>query len=86
MVPAIHAEVARAFLANLEARRRSNELCVQLPPEVRAKTERHRGKWVAMAAGRTIAVDDPRAIRHARRTQPDTMIYWVAARDQDDAQ
>ncbi|HKF16876.1 MAG TPA: hypothetical protein VKF14_06775 [Candidatus Dormibacteraeota bacterium] len=58
---------------------------MQLPPEVRAKPERHRGKWVAIAAGRIVAVVDPRAIRHARRTQPDTMIYWVAARDQDDA-
>ena len=74
-------EVARRIIADVEQRRRANELRIHLPPELRARTERHRGKWVAVAAGRIVAVDDPRAIRHARRTHPDTVLYWVAARD-----
>ena len=72
-------EVARTFIADLETRRRSNELRLrELPAELRAKTERHPGRWVAIAAGSIVAVDDPRAIRHARRTYPDTVLYWVA--------
>jgi hypothetical protein len=36
-----------------------------------------RGKWVAIAQGRIVAVNDRKAIRHARRTQPDIALYWV---------
>ena len=74
-------ELARRFIAEHEARERSNELRLQLPPELRAKTERHRGRWVAIAGGRIVAVDCPRAFRHAVRTYPDTKLYWVARRD-----
>ena len=77
--------VASRFIADLEARRRSNERRLQLPPELRARTERHRGRWVAIAGGAIVAVDDPRAIRAARRTRPDTEVYWVAAPDGGDA-
>lgn len=74
---------ARDHLAQLEAKRRSNEDRLRLPDELRAKMERHRGRWVAIAAGRIVAVSDPGrpgAIRHARRTWPDTALYWVAPR------
>lgn len=71
-------EVARAFIAQLEARARSNELRLRLPPELRARTERHPGRWVAVAGGRIVGVDDPRAFRAARRAQPDVALYWVA--------
>jgi hypothetical protein len=71
--------VAAKSLADLEARLRSDERRRLLPPELRAKTERHRGRWVAVAGGRIVGVDDPRAFRHARRTWPDTAVYWVAA-------
>jgi HEAT repeats len=70
--------VAGGFLAELERRRRTNELRGQLPPDLRAKTERHPGQWVAVAGGRIVGVGDPRAFRHARRTWPDTTLYWVA--------
>jgi HEAT repeats len=73
-------EVALAYLPHLEARHRSNELRLRLPPELRAKTERHPGRWVAIAGGRIVGVDDPRAFRHARRTYADTALYWVSAR------
>jgi hypothetical protein len=73
-------KVAGDFLAVLERRKRSNELRLQLPPELRARTERHPGKWVAIAGGRIVAVDDPRQTRSALRTHPDTVLYWVAAR------
>lgn len=72
-------EQARSTIANLEMRFRSNELRLQLPPELRLKTERHRGKWVAIAGGTIIAVDDPRGFHDARRTQPDTVLYWVGS-------
>jgi len=73
-------KVAGDFLAVLERRKRSNELRLQLPPELRVKTDRHPGKWVAIAGGRIVAVDDPRQIRSALRTAADTVLYWVAAR------
>ena len=77
-------QIASRHMAELDARRRSDELRRQLPPELRAKTERHRGRWVAVADGRIVGVGDPRAFRHARRTWPDTVIYWVAAADDND--
>lgn len=69
--------VARDFLAVLERRSVSDQRRRQLPPELRAKTERHYGKWVAVSGGAIVAVGDPRAIRHAVRTWPDTVLYWV---------
>jgi hypothetical protein len=48
------------------------------PAELRAKTERHPGRWVEIAGGRIVGVDDPRAFRAARRKQPDMVIYGVA--------
>jgi HEAT repeat protein len=72
-------QLAAKSLADLDARLRSDERRRLLPPELRAKTERHRGRWVAVAGGRIVGVDDPRAFRHARRTWPDTAVYWVAA-------
>ena len=74
-------EVASRFIAALEARRRSNERRLLLPAELRVKTERHRGKWVAIAGGEIVGVDDPRAFRAARRRRPDMELYWVAARE-----
>ena len=71
-------DAARGFLAELERRERANELRGQLPPDLRAKTERHPGQWVVVAGGRIVGVGDPRAFRHARRTWPDTELYWVA--------
>jgi hypothetical protein len=72
-------EIARNILAQQEVKRRSNRERLRLPPELRARTERHRGEWVAIAGGRIVGVGDPRAFRHARRTWPDTTLYWVSA-------
>jgi HEAT repeats len=55
-------EVARGFLADLERRRRTNELRGRLPPDLRAKTERHPGQWVAVAGGRIVGGRRPQGL------------------------
>jgi hypothetical protein len=74
---------ARDILTRHVALHRLDELRLQLPPDLRAKTERHPGRLVAIAEGRIVGVDDPRAFRHARRTYPEMQIYWVRPRNAD---
>jgi HEAT repeat protein len=75
-------ERAQSGIANLGSKLRSNELRQELPPDLRAKTERHRGKWIAIADGRIIAVDGPgAALRRELRAKnrPDAALYWVSS-------
>lgn len=67
--------------ASIERRRRAAVTLDGLPPELRPKVERHRGKWVAVADGRVIAADRShrsvlRAMRGAGR--PDAEVYCLA--------
>jgi HEAT repeat protein len=78
--PQLRASAARA-LANHEANQASNDAHKALPEELRRKTERHRGKWVAIAKARIIGIGEfegalRRIIRgHGHEGRAAT--YWV---------
>lgn len=73
---------ARAALEHFDARRRSNAERARLPAELRSKTERHAGKWVAISGGRIIDAgghSGAMARTAHKHGHPDVQIYWVAA-------
>jgi hypothetical protein len=75
----VRATAAR-ILEGVERKRRAVALLASLPPELRPKVERHRGKWVAVADGRVIAADRShrsvlRAMRGVGRADAD--VYCV---------
>ena len=53
----------------------------QLPDELRTKTERHPGKWVAVVDGRIVAAEKtfkyPTMVGKIRRAWPSSDLYWV---------
>ena len=59
----------------------SNESRLALPDELRRKTERHRGKWVAVAGGRIIGVGAfkgaLRRIIKGTAHEGEATVYWV---------
>jgi len=65
---------AQATLDRIGRQRRADEERRQLPDELRVKTERHPGKWVAVADGRIVAVDPPPTWK---RRHPDARMYFV---------
>src|SRR5437867_3013598 len=72
--------IAQYELSGLEAAIRSNADRERLPADLRAKTERHTGKWVAIADGRIVAAErSMHGTRRAARKQgwPDADLYWV---------
>lgn len=76
-------ESARKGLARLERQRRSDEARRALRDDVRRKTERHPGKWVAIDGDTIIGVEAfqgglRRIIKGKRAT--DAQIYWVDPR------
>jgi hypothetical protein len=70
---------AQRGLARIERQRETNAARLQLPDDLRLKTERHRGKWVAIADGRIIAAGWSGSVRKAVRgmRRPDAQVYWV---------
>lgn len=71
--------IAAGALRSWRQRWESDEARRQLPPDLVAKTERHPGRWVAIADGRIVAIDGPRALTRAVRAGADR--YWVAPPD-----
>lgn len=67
--------IAATDLEGIERMRRSDSERRLLPADLVAKTERHRGKWVAISAGRIVGVG---LSRKACRRYDDLRIYWVA--------
>ena len=68
-------------LEGFEHRRRSDRDRRQLPDELRIRTERHRGKWVAVSGGRIIDAGGHSSAmaRTARKHgHDDVQVYWVA--------
>ena len=69
-------------LARLAEQARSEEARRALPEELRRKTERHTGKWVAVADGRIIGVQayegGLRRIIKGYRSRGEAAVYWVA--------
>lgn len=73
-------EKARREVDRLELMRRTNRERQKLPPDLLAKTERHRGRWVGIRDGRIVGVGGQmRTIQRAelRRGQTDLHVYWV---------
>lgn len=66
---------ARAALDRIDRQRRTDEERRLLPEPLRSKTERHRGRWVAVLDGRIVAVDPPPTWT---RRHPDARLYFVA--------
>jgi hypothetical protein len=74
--------LARVGLERFDARRRSNDERTKLPAELKSKTERHTGKWVAISRGRIIDAGGHSGamVRMAHKHgHLDVKIYWVAA-------
>lgn len=72
--------LARRALDGIELKRRTDRERRELSPELVAKTERHRGKWVAIAGNRLVdAGGHEGGIRRAaqRRGLIDVRVYWV---------
>jgi hypothetical protein len=65
---------ARVAVDRIEGQRRSDAERQHLPESLRTKTERHPGKWVAIADGRIVATDPPPTWR---RRHPDARLYFV---------
>lgn len=65
---------AQAALDRIERQRRTDDERRRLPQDLRQKTERHQGKWVAIADGRIAAVDPAPSWR---RRHPDARLYYV---------
>jgi hypothetical protein len=79
--PALRSLAHRA-LQDFEARRRSDLSRRELPEELRVKTERHTGKWVAISEGRIIDAGGHSGAmeRTARKhNHEDVRVYWVSA-------
>lgn len=79
--PSVHLRAtAQKGLNRIELMRRTNRERQELPPDLRAKTERHQGKWVSISGGRIIATSWGHGVleRAARRHgRTDARIYWV---------
>lgn len=72
---------ARRGLTRIERQRATDAARRSLPPDLRQKTERHPGKWVAIVDGRIVTAHwSPGQIRrHTRAFAHETVdIYWVA--------
>jgi hypothetical protein len=75
-------QVARQALEHFELRDRSDSERRHLPPELRVKTERHPGKWVAISNGSIIDVGGhpPSMVRTAHKHgHKEVTVYWVRA-------
>jgi hypothetical protein len=78
--PQLRADAAKG-LARRDAQWASNDARLALPAELRAKTERHRGKWLAIADGRIIGVGAfegaLRRIVKGTAHEGEATTYWV---------
>jgi len=74
-------DIAALTLERIERNQRARVTLDALPPELRPKVERHRGKWVAVADGRVIAADrSRRTVLRAMRGmgRQDAEVYCLA--------
>jgi hypothetical protein len=77
-------DLARSSIERIERARRSDAERRLLPPDLVAKTERHRGRWVAISEGRIVGAGNRfRALsrRQRRGLKSDVREYWVAPSD-----
>lgn len=75
-------ESATKGLARIARQERTDAERRQLPQDLRRKTERHVGKWVAVADGRIVSASvSLGTIRKQTReaAQTDAVVYWVAS-------
>jgi hypothetical protein len=76
-------EMAEELLLDKRLRREADNARQALPDDLREKTERHPGKWVAIADGRIISADRFRGQirRDIRGTNNiDALVVWVPER------
>ncbi len=73
--------LAAKGIARIDKQRETDAARGALPEELRRKTERHAGKWVAIVDGTIVEASwSPGTIRKALRglRRPDAEVYWVA--------